>query len=305
MSTILDKKVPTFFVCDFCDYKTSRKSQYDRHMSTSKHQKSTFVNEKVPKSSAPFICNCGKQYKERSGLWRHKNKGMCEEKNNNEFNKNDFNKNDFNKNDTNNKDELINYLMKESQEFKNLVLEVLKTGISNTTNISNVNSNNKTFNLNVFLNETCKNAMNITDFVDSLQLQLSDLEKVGELGYVEGISNIIIQNLNALDVTERPIHCTDKKRETMYIKDEDKWEKEDENKIKMHKMVRKVANKNITLISKFREKYPDYKKCASKVTDQFNKIIIESMGGHGDNDFEKEDKIIKKIAKEVFVNKNN
>jgi hypothetical protein len=260
-------------------------------MSTSKHQKSTFVNKKVPKSSATFNCNCGKQYKERSGLWRHKNKGQCEEKVNN--------------NESNNKDELINYLMKESQEFKTLVLEVLKSGISNTTNISNINSNNKTFNLNVFLNETCKNAMNITDFVDSLQLQLSDLEQVGELGYVEGISNIIIQNLNALDVTERPIHCTDKKRETMYIKDEDKWEKEDENKIKMHKMIRKVANKNITLISKFREKYPDYKKCASKVSDQFNKIIIESMGGSGDNEYEKEDKIIKKIAKEVFVNKNN
>jgi len=291
MSTISDKKVPTFFVCNFCDYKTSRKSQYDRHMSTSKHQKSTFVNKKVPKSSATFNCNCGKQYKERSGLWRHKNKGQCEEKVNN--------------NESNNKDELINYLMKESQEFKTLVLEVLKSGISNTTNISNINSNNKTFNLNVFLNETCKNAMNITDFVDSLQLQLSDLEQVGELGYVEGISNIIIQNLNALDVTERPIHCTDKKRETMYIKDEDKWEKEDENKIKMHKMIRKVANKNITLISKFREKYPDYKKCASKVSDQFNKIIIESMGGSGDNEYEKEDKIIKKIAKEVFVNKNN
>jgi hypothetical protein len=291
MSTILDEKVPIFFVCIFCDYKTSRKSQYDRHVLTSKHQKSTFVNKKVPKSSTTFNCNCGKKYKERSGLWRHKNKGICEEK--------------IDNNDCNNKNELINYLMKESKEFKTLVLEVIKNGISNTTNISNINSNNKTFNLNVFLNETCKNAMNITDFVDSLQLQLSDLEQVGELGYVEGISNIIIQNLNALDVSERPIHCTDKKRETMYIKDEDKWEKEDENKIKMHKMVRKVANKNITLISKFREKYPDYKKCASKVSDQFNKIIIESMGGSGDNEYEKEDKIIKKIAKEVFVNKNN
>ena len=193
--------------------------------------------------------------------------------------------------------------MKESNELKNLVLEVLKNGVSNTNNISNTNCHNKTFNLNLFLNETCKDAMNITEFVDSLQLQLSDLEKVGELGYIEGISNIIIQNLNALDVTQRPIHCTDKKRETMYIKDEDKWEKENENKIKMHKMVRKVANKNINLITEFRQKYPDYKKTTSRVSDQFNKIIIESMGGSGDNDFEKEEKIIKKIAKEVFIDK--
>jgi hypothetical protein len=145
--------------------------------------------------------------------------------------------------------------------------------------------------------------MNISEFVDSLQLQLSDLEKVGEVGYIEGISNIIIKNLNALDVTLRPVHCTDKKRETMYIKDEDKWEKEDEKKEKLHKMVRKVANKNINLISDFKALYPDWRKSTSKVSDQFNKIIIESMGGPGDNDFEKEEKIIKRVAKEVLVNK--
>jgi hypothetical protein len=129
------------------------------------------------------------------------------------------------------------------------------------------------------------------------------LEKVVELGYIEGISNIIIKNLNALDVTLRPVHCTDKKRETMYIKDEDKWEKEDEKKVKLHKMVRKVANKNIDLISDFKKLYPDWKKCSSRVSDQFNKIVIESMGGSGDNDFEKEEKIIKRVAKEVLVNK--
>ena len=153
------------------------------------------------------------------------------------------------------------------------------------------------------VNETCKNAMNITDFVDSLQLQLSDLEKVGEVGYIEGISNIIIKKLNALDISERPIHCTDKKRETMYIRDEDKWEKEDEKRIKLHKMVKNVAYKNINLISEFREKYPDFKKINSKYSDQFNKIIIESMGGKGDNEYEKEEKIIKRVAKEVFVDK--
>jgi hypothetical protein len=192
---------------------------------------------------------------------------------------------------------------KQNQDLINKLYELSKSSqiTNNTTN--NNNSHNKSFNLNVFLNETCKNAMNITDFINSLQLQLSDLEKVGELGYIEGISNIIIKNLNALDVTLRPVHCTDKKRETMYIKDEDKWEKEDEKKDKLHKMVRKVANKNIDLISEFKELHPDWKKYSSRVSDQFNSIVIESMGGPGDNDFEKEEKIIKKVAKEVFINK--
>jgi Txe/YoeB family toxin of Txe-Axe toxin-antitoxin module len=145
--------------------------------------------------------------------------------------------------------------------------------------------------------------MNITDFVDSLKLQMSDLENVGEAGYIEGISSIIIKKLNTLDITERPIHCTDKKRETMYIKDENKWEKEDEKKTKMHKLVTKVANKNINMISEFQKLHPEWKKCSSKYADQHNKIVIESMGGKGDNEYEKQEKIIKKIAREVLVTK--
>jgi hypothetical protein len=146
--------------------------------------------------------------------------------------------------------------------------------------------------------------MNITDFVDSLKLQISDLERVGELGYIEGISSIIINNLKELDVTQRPVHCTDKKRETIYIKDENKWEKDEENK-KMHKLVKRVADKNARLLPKFKEKYPDYRKSTSKISDQYNKILIESMGGSGDNDFEKEVKIIKRVSKEVVVEKEN
>jgi hypothetical protein len=295
MSTNLVPKSSQIFTCEFCDYTTSRKSQFDRHITTLKHKKSTNVNEKVPESSAVFKCECGKIYKERSGLWRHKSKGYCISK---------MNENES-ENNTTDKDELISYLMKDNQELKNLVLEVLKNGTTNNTNINHVNSHNKTFNLQFFLNETCKNAMNITDFVDSLQLQMSDLENVGEVGYIEGISNIIIKKLNTLDITERPIHCTDKKRETMYIRDENKWEKEDENKTKMHKMVTRVANKNINMISEFQKLHPEWKKCSSKYADQHNKIVIESMGGKGDNEYEKQEKIIKKIAKEVFVDKAN
>ena len=145
--------------------------------------------------------------------------------------------------------------------------------------------------------------MNIMDFVDSIKLQLSDLEKVGQVGYVEGISNIITSNLKALDVTQRPIHCTDKKRETLYIKDEDKWEKEDEEKKKLRKAIKKVASKNQRLITQFKEAHPDCVKAASKFSDQYNKIIVESMGGSGDNDLEKEDKIIKKITTVTTIDK--
>ena len=291
MLTKSRKKSPQSFVCEKCDYITFKKTDYNKHILTLKHQNvdkmltNVDINE-TNISASKLTCECGKKYKHRQSL--HVHKKSCT----------------LNNQEKENNDKLVEYLIKENQEFKSMLLDALKNGNMNNSHNTITNSNNKSFNLNVFLNETCKDAMNITDFVDSLQLQLSDLEKVGEVGYIEGISNIIIKNLNALDVTERPIHCTDKKRETMYIKDEDKWEKENEQKDKMHKMIKKVSNKNINLITEFREKYPDYKKCNSKVSDQFNKIIIESMGGHGDNDYEKEEKIIKKIGKEVFVDKN-
>jgi hypothetical protein len=203
------------------------------------------------------------------------------------------------------KDELINYLIKENQEFKNLILEIVKkdTTTNNNNNITTTNSHNKTFNLQFFLNETCKDAMNIMDFVDSLKLQLSDLENVGKIGFVEGISNIIVKNLNSLDETKRPIHCTDSKREVMYVKDEDKWEKDNEEKKKLRKVIKHVAHKNSKMLKDFKAKHPDCEKSDSKFSDQYNKLIIEAMGGKGDNDLEKEDKIIKNIAKEVTIDK--
>jgi hypothetical protein len=289
------------FFCKKCDFSTVRKSSYEEHLLTLKHQKSMFVNPNPAnpaKTCSDHICQfCQKSYKDNSGLWRHKKK--CEFlKEKKEIINNT--QNDF----TPELIKLITDLVKSQNGMQESIIELCKNGTNNTnSNNTTNNSHNKSFNLQLFLNETCKNAMNITDFVDSLQLQLSDLEKVGDVGYIEGISNIIIKNLNALDITDRPIHCTDKKRETMYIKNEDKWEKEDENKSKLHKMVRRISNKNIDLISEFKELHPDWKKSNSRVSDQFNKIVIESMGGAGDNDFEKEEKIIKRVAKEVLINK--
>ena len=275
ISNVFDPKKPMNFLCNVCHFSSCNKKDYNRHIQTKKHifnVSQSFSIEKTQKN--PYECNCGKIYKDNSGLWRHK-------KNCNITIVTDSNV------ETIDKDQLIlmlikqnSDLIKESTEFKNMIMtqhtstqnmmmDVIKNGTHNTTN--NTNSHNKAFNLNFFLNETCKDAMNIMDFVDSIKLQLSDLERVGELGYVEGISNIIVKNLKDLDVTQRPVHCTDKKRETLYIKDENKWEKDDE-RLKLHKVVRKVTCKNQNLIPKFKEAHPDCNKYHSKFSDQYNKI---------------------------------
>jgi hypothetical protein len=266
-------------------------------------------NNKMQKN-ADYVCKCGNVYKYNSGLSRHKKICNFIEVENKEQNLTMIDlispKNIITT-------ELVLELIKDNKEMKQIILEqnntlnnLVKNGISNVvTNHSNNNNNNnnKTFNLQFFLNETCKNAMNITDFVDSIKLQLSDLEKIGEIGYTQGISNIITTNLKALDVTQRPVHCTDKKRGIVYIKDENKWEKEDDEKTKLKHLIIKVSNKNIKLLPQFREKYPDYKVSTSRTSDKYDKIVLEAMGGGGDNDKEKAEKIIHNISKCVVIDK--
>jgi hypothetical protein len=191
-------------------------------------------------------------------------------------------------------------LLEQNEQHHKEMIELTK---KQTTNINTQNNTNQQFNLQFFLNETCKDAMNIMDFVESVKLQVSDLENVGKVGYIEGISNIIIKNLKALDVNKRPVHCADQKREVMYVKDENIWEKEDENNKKLRKAIRMIAHKNICMFKEYRDKYPDCEEYDSKKNDQYNKIVYESMGGKGDNDFDKDTKIIKKIAKEVGIDK--
>jgi len=303
MTDNLVKKSSIKFHCILCDYYTSRKSQYDRHLLTSKHQNTDklLTNTDIESSESSettsiinnFSCSCGKEYKHRQSLFNHKKKCMkesiIEEKNTSEsvdiFDKN-----------------LILTLIQQNNALQKQMFEVIKNGTNNNNNNNNTtNSHNKSFNLNFFLNETCKDAMNIMDFVDSIKLQLSDLEKVGKIGFIEGISNIIVKNLNSLDETKRPVHCTDSKREVMYVKDEDKWEKENETKVKLRKAIKHVAHKNSKMLNEFRIKNPDCLKSTSKVSEQYNKLVFEALGGKGDNDLEKEDKIIKNIAKEVTI----
>jgi hypothetical protein len=328
MFTIKCQKNADIFVCDFCDFKCIKKSNFQIHVSTQKHKKNENDNKngnndnkndkngkkKCQKNALPnYICECGYGYSHLSGLSRHRKKCLIVENKETDNSDQEITQNgvidlkDLVLQVVKQNKELLyqnNEMQKQNKELTNQLFEICKNNTT-TNNSNNVNSHNKTFNLNIFLNEHCKDAMNITDFVDSLQLQLSDLENVGKLGYVNGISKIIINNLNALDETKRPIHCTDSKREVLYIKDENKWEKDnDNNNNKIRKVIKKIAHKNCKLLPEFKEKHPDCNKSDSRYSDQYNKMIVEAMGGSGDNDKDKEDKIIKNIAKEVQINKS-
>ena len=305
------------FVCELCDFKCCKKSNMDKHNLSLKHKKNDAeLQENAVKES--FFCNCGKEYKFRQGLWKHKKKctiEKCEKIENGEIN---------NVYDSLNiTPEIILNVIQQNQEFKELLieqnkqnhelqkqnnelqkqmLEAFKNGTNN--NIITNNSHNKTFNLQFFLNETCKNAMNIMDFVDSIKIQLSDVESIGELGYVNGMSKLIIKHLNALEENMRPVHCSDPKRESLYVKDANVWEKEDPDNKKIKKAIKYISHKNICALPEWKAKYPDCIYSDSKKSDQYNHIVVEAMGGSGDNDSEKADKIVKKIAKVVTIDKN-
>ncbi len=310
MLTESSKIVAKILYCSICDYTTSRKNNYDKHILTTKHKMLTNVDINVVTTKKSNICECGKMFKFRQSLHVHKKK--CH--NNVSYATEEY---DTNEEDEPTDKDLIMMVIKQNSELikensdlktimveqSNKMMEVVKNGTIQNSNHNTINSHNKSFNLNFFLNETCKDAMNITEFVESIKLRLTDLEGVGELGYIEGISNIIVKNLKDLDVSQRPVHCTDKKRETMYIKDEDKWERDEAQK-KMHKMIRKVSVKNARMLPKFKEVHPDCIISSSNFSDQYNNIIMEAMGGRGGNDFEKEEKIIKKVSKEVMVGRD-
>ena len=289
------QKIPQEYNCILCNYNTCSFKDYNKHLLTNKHVNRTKLNDleqKNPENPKEYKCNkCNKFYKARNSLWYHQQKcfeSVLQTKKLTELDK----------------DELIITLLKQNADLikgqQDMMIKLTENGINIHSNNTHTNSHNKAFNLNFFLNETCKNAMNITDFVDSIKLQLNDLMEVGEIGYVEGISKIIVKNLNNLDETERPIHCTDKKRETMYVKDEGEWNKEDEKNTKLIKAVKKVADKNIKLLPHFREKYPDYNNSSSKTSDKYDKIVIEAMTC----DEDKNEKIIKNISKQVVIDKN-
>ena len=310
-------KNPQKFSCIICHYYTCNFKDYNKHLTTQKHKNRTNLNvleQKIPENPPKYYCdNCNKCYNVRNSLWYHKKICINKPDNCSEYtNESD----ESNEHDSSSKlnekvfensisdKELIQILIDQCKELRDEnkeLISLIKNGTHN--NITNMNCNNKTFNLQVFLNETCKDAMNIMDFVESIKLQLSDLESVGELGYVKGISNIIVKNLRALDVTKRPVHCSDAKREILYIKDNDVWEKEDGENTKMKKAVKYIAYKNTKLLPLWKQTYPECMQFESSKNDKYNYMVIEAMGGMGDNEGEKINKIIKQIAKEVVIEK--
>jgi hypothetical protein len=312
MATNDDKIQPNSafnFYCENCDYGTSKKCNYDTHMASDKHKRLTKrlqmrqkSAEIQPDTSETFICSCGKKYQHRQSLWKHKKTCCiisCKE----------------DLNDSAKQQQLIEYLLKENSEFKHLMIdqnkqifEIAKNSGNNhhnTNNSHNTTNNNNNFNLNFFLNEKCKNAMNIMDFVAQLQVGIKDLEDTGRLGFAEGISKIIINGLKHMDISDRPIHCSDSKREVVYIKDKDQWNKETTDKLILTNAIKHVAHKNMKQISEWTKTHPEFNDATSKQNDKYLKIVCESMSGSSQEETNKNyNKIIKNIVKETIIDKD-
>jgi hypothetical protein len=289
------------YFCEKCNFVCSKKSNYDKHLLTLKHKNTSKYFQKMPKNAenndSIFDCICGKVYKHRQSLTNHKK--IC---------------NELNKATTEITNSLIKDLIAENKELKtmmieqsNKMLELVKEGKYITNNTTNNTTNNITnkFNLNIFLNEKCKDALNLNDFVNSLELKLTDLEETGRIGYSEGISKIFIRGLKELDVYKRPIHCSDAKREILYIKDNDIWEKENDDKTKIKMAIKEIGNKNIKQIPLWVKKNPQCKDYTSKKNDEYMLLLTNTMiGGSEEEGLENMEKIIKNVSKEVVIEKN-
>lgn len=279
------------FYCSSCDFSCSKKSNFDKHLMTRKHKNLTNPNEKMPNTnekmpSKKYICICGKEYKHASTLSSHKKKCTVIDIEVVETNEKE-----------DQKDKIIIEMAKQLEENKMVaeklmekvdeLTDTVKNQPPTTTNIVN------NFNLNVFLNETCKDAINLTDFVDSIQLQLKDLENMGKLGYVEGMSNIIITELNNLEKEKRPIHCSDVKRDVLYIKDNDTWEKDD---TKVKEAVKNLEKKNFKQMGNWLQENPSAACGQSSKSTEYHNII---QGSFSQDEDKKIKKVIKNIAKAV------
>ena len=294
------------FHCEICKYYCSKQSDFNKHLATRKHQILINPNPISPEVAKVYTCDCGREYKHMSSLCNHKKK--C----------NNISVNDEPTNAATILDNpsLVVELLKQNQEFKDLILEerrefqqIIKemagnmgnNTVNNNTN-TNINSNNK-FNLNVFLNEKCKNAMTLKDFVKSINISVQDFIETGERGFIDGISNIIVERINEMEIHDRPLHCTDLKRETVYIKDENKWEK-DEDKVKLRKAVKGVAYKNERMRPVWYDSTPDVGIMGTENYEKFFKYSESSLGGCGREETELfEDKVMKNVMKEVTIDK--
>jgi hypothetical protein len=333
------QKIKKEYNCECCNYNTSYKKDYSKHILTAKHQKleeltknRTILTDNI--SSLEFVCNnCNKKYNSRVGLWYHKNKNYCNKETREAIIPEEvptiIQGTKLMAGSSDIPIELILEVIKQSKEVQNVLIEQNKElqkqlleqnekmleqsdkhhkqmlEIVKKPNIINTNSNNKTaFNLQFFLNETCKDAMNIVDFVNSLKLTNNDFETTGKLGFVNGISRIFINNLKKMDVITRPLHCTDVKRETVYIKDNDTWEKDNEEKKKLNWAVNRIAQLNLNQIQQWQQQYPDCVKNNTPANEKFTELALAALGGRGEDEILKfNDKIMKNVLKEVILSK--
>jgi len=313
------------FSCENCDFNSSNKKDYERHLQTIKHknkfcQPVSTKNPNLPLENTVFTCLCGKIYKDKSGIWRHKKKCIKEsipgEIKSEECSEEGSEEKYYKVLPTNNEIiEILKVQMLENQELRKFMMEqqkqmidqmmeiASKSNVTNTIN-SNNNCNNKSFNLNFFLNEQCKDALNINEFVDSIKMQLLDLENFAHLGYADGVSNIFVKGINALDIHKRPIHCSDSKREVLYIKNNDEWMKESDDKPLIRSAIKKVAFKNIKQINDWVKENPGCKDPSTKKYDQYNKIVMNAMSGVTEQEQNDNiDKIVKNVTKAVAIDK--
>ena len=303
------------YCCESCNYSTSRKSNYEKHLSTDKHKISKNGNLEIA-TVADFDtyehkCNyCKQSYKTNSGLWKHTKRCKILNKTKMIIDviKDDKNVQDFLFEQNKLLIEQLSQQNKTLMEQNTKLFEIAQTsnGVNNqigTMNNTINNTNNNKFNINVFLNETCKDAINLTDFVNQITLSLEDLEETSKVGYAEGISNVFIRNLKDIDYKQRPIHCNDYKREVLYIKDDNQWVKDD--KEKLTNAIKVVANKNLKQIPNWQKANPEYNNPKSKQNDKYMKMLCEVMSGSSKEEQQKNyNKIIKNISKEVVIDKD-
>ena len=287
MTSEISQKQRAVFTCENCQYSSVNKKDYTNHLFTLKHRKLSNTYILPPTDTYPCV-SCNKKYKHRQSLNNHKKK--CSGQND--------------KIALLDKDKLIETVIQQNKELleKNTelqsdMLDLLKKGTTHN-NIHTMNHiHNKTFNLNFFLNDTCKDAMNLTDFVDSIKIQLGDLDTIGESGFVTGLTDIIVNQLRSIDVTKRPMHCSDAKRDTMYVRDADKWEKDDEKNQKLNNMINTLSHNNLKKIPDWKEAHPQSNDSSSLQSDQYQRIVLGAL----DTSKENNNKIIKNIAKEVKI----
>jgi len=335
LRTELTPKTPIIYSCIKCNFDTRNKKDFNRHLTTAKHKKLDVLNGGVePDSPQPIACSiCQKEYVSRSGMWYHQKKckgptlEMPEPPQTTptqeapetpqttlpkpeemmalmfEFMRNKIP-------DKSDQSHLILELVKQNSEFKDLLIEQNKQMMelahkAGNNNCNNTNSNNK-FNLNVFLNETCKDAITMDDFINSIQVTREDFIHTGEFGFIEGISTTLMKNFRNMDLHTRPLHCTDLKRETVYIKNADKWEKDDADKTHLRKAVRGVAKKNMTELWRwYNDSKPEVEQIGTDVCEKYFAYHKASLGGYGkEEDLKFEDKIMKNVLKDNQIDKN-